>query len=118
MGSTRTDYNGQIYDSKFESEYAYELDMRARANDIETWERQIPLELVVNGWVVSKYKIDFLIHHKDGTKEYVETKGWASPTWKLKWKLFTALYEDLPKTKVTLVKQYENWKMHPLKRAK
>ena len=37
----RTDYNGAVYDSKLEAGYAQELDLRIRAKDLKSWERQV-----------------------------------------------------------------------------
>ncbi len=93
------------YDSKFEAGYAQELNLRQKAKDIKSWDEQIVLDLNVNGFRVCTYKIDFIVYHNDGTIEYVETKGYPTPVWRLKWKLFEALYSDLPDTKLTVVMQ-------------
>lgn len=98
------------YDSKFEAGYAQELELRKKAGDIKDFEEQKTLELIVNGYVVCTYRIDFIIIHNDGLKEYVETKGFATPVWKLKWKLFEACYSDLPDTdKCTVIYQGKTW---------
>lgn len=101
----RSEYNGSIYDSGFEASYAKELDLRKNAGDIKDWDRQTVLDLVVNGYLVCTYKIDFIVYHNDGITEYVECKGWATPVWRLKWKLFEALYSELPDVKLTVVQQ-------------
>lgn len=93
------------YDSKFEAGYGQELELRLKAGEIEGFETHVPIPLVVNGYEVCKYYVDFVIFHKDETMEYVETKGYPSDTWKLKWKLFCALFEDDPNVKITLVMQ-------------
>ncbi|MBI5402470.1 MAG: DUF1064 domain-containing protein [Ignavibacteriae bacterium] len=98
-------YNGFQYDSGFEASYAQELDLRIKAKDIKSYERQVTLELIVNGYIVCTYRIDFIIHHKDGTLEYIECKGYATDYWRLKWKLFEALYSNLPNTKLTIIQQ-------------
>lgn len=100
----KTTYNNYQYDSKFEANYAQELDLRKKAGDIKDWERQKTLELVVNGFIVCTYRVDFVVYHNDGTIEYVETKGWWSPYAKLKFKLFEALF-DKPGVKITVVQQ-------------
>lgn len=117
-GSTakKMEYDGYLYDSKFEAGYAQELDLRVKAKDIKSWERQKTLELVVNNYVVCTYKIDFIIYHNDDTIEYVETKGYAHPTWRLKWKLFEALYGDEPGVQLTVVKQRNNFNLRKLKK--
>lgn len=105
-GSARkTKWGGQQYDSKFESEYAMELDMRQKAGEIESWETHKSMPLIVNGYHIGDYKIDFVVHHKDGTEEYVETKGFADKAWRIKWKVFCAMHEDDPNKIITLVWQ-------------
>lgn len=101
----KQEYNGFRYDSGFEASYAMELDLRVKAKDIERYDRQVNLSLEVNGYAVCTYRIDFIIHHLDGTLEYVECKGYQTDVWKLKWKLFEALYTDKPDVKLTIVQQ-------------
>jgi hypothetical protein len=93
------------YDSKFEAGYAQELELRKKAGDIKNWEAQKTLDLIVNKFKVCTYKIDFIVYHHDGTIEYIETKGYATPVWRLKWKLFEACYSDLPNVKLTVIYQ-------------
>src|ERR1035437_8118780 len=99
----KQEYNGFRFDSGFEASYAAELDLRIKAKDIKGYDKQINLDLIVNDYVVCQYRIDFIVYHLDGTKEFVETKGYATDTWKLKWKLFEALYSDIPDVKLTVV---------------
>ena len=101
-------YDGVIYHSKLEASFAAELDLRMRAGDMSHWERQIKLELKVRGIRITNYYIDFIIHHYDGHREFVEVKGMATEVWKLKWKLFEATFEDFkkhPDDVMLLVKQ-------------
>ena len=84
-------YNGQMFDSKFEAKQAWELDMLKKNGEIINWEAHKRLPLVVNGYKVCDYEIDFIIY-REGETEYLETKGYATDVWKLKWKLFEALY--------------------------
>lgn len=88
-------YNGVRFASKKEANYAAELDLRIRAGDIVSYERQLPFPIVVNGKKVCKYIPDFVITHTNGGREVVEVKGYATPEWKLKKKLFEALYPEL-----------------------
>lgn len=110
-------YKNRIYDSKFEGNYAQELDLRQKAGEIEKWEAQVLIPLVVNGYKVCDYTIDFIAYYPDGTKEYIETKGYATPLWRLKWKVFEALYSDLPNVKLTIVKQRNNFYLRKLKKV-
>lgn len=114
----KANYNGYIYDSKFEAHQAYELDMLMRAGEIKSWERQVNLPLKVNGYKVCDYKIDFIAYHNDDIIEYIEVKGIAFPVWRLKFKLFEALYSDKPNVKLTVIKQKNNWSMRKLRKGK
>ena len=98
-------YNGKIYDSNFEAGFARELDLRKKAGDIKDWEQQVNLDLIVNGYKVCTYRIDFVVHHNDGTTEYIECKGYPTPVWRLKWKLFEALFGNDPNNKLTIIQQ-------------
>jgi hypothetical protein len=102
--NVRVEYNGVSYQSKKECAYAQELDLRKRAGDIKSWVRQVKIDLTVNGKHITNYFIDFLIMHNDDSFEYVEVKGYETEEWKLKWKIFNILYENIPNTKLTLVK--------------
>jgi hypothetical protein len=97
-------------DSKFEAGKANELELLKKAGEIKDFREQVTLELIVNTYLVCTYKIDFIVEHHDGMFEYIETKGYATPQWKLKWKLFEALYSDKPNTKLTLEFQGKSWK--------
>lgn len=110
-------YNNQKYDSGFEAGYAAELDLRVKAKDIKSWERQVKIPLDVNGYHIANYYIDFIIHHLDGITEYVETKGYATDVWRMKWKIFEALYGDKPDVVLTVVKQANNFNLRKLKKV-
>jgi len=114
----KQEYNGFRYDSGFEANYAQELDLRIKAKDIKGYDKQVNLDLIVNGYVVCQYRIDFIVHHNDGTTEYVECKGYQTDVWKLKWKLFEALYSDRPDVKLTIVQQGNRYKPPKLIKAK
>ena len=97
--------NGTTYDSKFEAAKAMELEMLKKAGEIEGFDSHLRLPLCVNGYTVCDYYIDFAVYHNGGMVEYIECKGFPTPTWKLKWRLFCALYEDDPNVKITLEMQ-------------
>lgn len=104
FSNVKTAGAGGLYHSKLEQRYGAELDLRKRAGDIKEWERQVRISLDVNGAHICNYYIDFVITHNDGTKEYVEVKGFETDTWRLKWKLFEALYQSKPGVRLTIVK--------------
>ena len=101
--SNKCIYNKNIYHSRFEAKYAQELDLRLKAKDIAGWERQIKIPLEVNGYLICNYYIDFVIYHNDEIIEYVECKGFSTDLWKIKWKLFEALYGDKEGIKLTVI---------------
>lgn len=103
-GSKSQVYNGRSYHSKLEAGYAMELDLRKKAGDILGWIPQVMVNLDVKGKHICKYYVDFKILHKDGTEEFVEVKGFATEVWRLKWRLFEALFGDDPTVKLTVVK--------------
>lgn len=59
---------------------------------VESWERQIPFKLRVNGFLICTYKVDFLVRYADGRRELVEVKGMQTDVFKLKLKLFKATF--------------------------
>jgi len=98
-------YNGYSYHSKAEAQYAWELDCRKKAKDIKDWERQKKIEFYAYGKHICNYYIDFVIHHNDGTKEYVEVKGFETNIWMIKKKLMKAwVASEEPRNKYTIVK--------------
>ena len=103
-GAKSTIYDGKVYDSKKEAAYAAELDLRLRAADILRWERQVRLDLKIDGRHICNYYIDFVITHNDGSKEYIEIKGFKTEVWRLKWKMTEVLLEKMdPGSKLTLI---------------
>lgn len=107
--SKSTEYNGIVYHSKLEAAYAQELDLRIKAKDIKSWERQTKLDLRVNDIHITNYYIDFVIHHNDDSREFVEIKGFVTSTWRLKWSLFEAVFDKEfkkhPDDCMTVIKQ-------------
>lgn len=97
--------SGGLYDSKFEAAKAQEIELMIKAKKIQGYDPHLRIPLIVNGYTVCDYYIDFAVYHLDGTVEYIETKGYATDTWKLKWRLFCALYKDYPNVKITLEMQ-------------
>lgn len=102
----KKEYNGEIFDSTFEAKIAQELDWRVKGGDIQSYETQVEIRIIVNGVFICKHLMDFVITHNDGSIEYVEAKGYETAVWKLKKKLFLALYPGVkytirknPKTK-------------------
>lgn len=102
--------DGHRYDSMFEARVADELGLRKKAKDIKDYQRQVRLDLRVNGQHVCFYKIDFIIIHNDGHKEFLEVKGLELPLWRIKWRLLEILHEEMePGSELTVVKQSSRW---------
>lgn len=120
-GAVKTEYDGYKYDSKFEASVAMELDLRKKAKDIKDWERQYKVEM----WAYDKFgtpkmkvthKVDFRLHHNDGSYELLEAKGVETADYKMRrrWLEEFWLPEHLDHT-YTVVKQktgygYNNYK--------
>jgi hypothetical protein len=92
----RCQYNGIWYDSKFEAQYAMNLDWRLKGKDIKAWERQYPIEIRTDADdLIRRHKVDFRIRHNDDSFELVEVKGFETPEYRLLKKLIENLW--LPK---------------------
>lgn len=101
-------YNGIYYHSQFEANYASELDWLVKSKEIKSWERQVKLDLKVNGYHITNYYIDFIVHHFDGSRDFTELKGHETADWRLKWSLLEAVFDDFkehPDDMMVLVKE-------------
>ena len=126
-GAKSTIYDGISYHSKLEAQYARDLDLRIKAKDIKSWERQVlipinvyydkkgnpiltdkdALEIKNEGGLflhICNYYIDFVITHNHGGLEYVEVKGMELPVWRMKWKLTEAILGNRPDIELIVVK--------------
>lgn len=79
-GAKRTEFGGYKYDSKFEASVAQDLELRVKAKDILGYDRQFKVEMWAydqNGKQAMKksHKVDFRLHHLDGSFELLEAKG-------------------------------------------
>jgi hypothetical protein len=115
-GAQRARYNGQVYDSTFEAEVAQELDLRQKAGDIKAWDRQFVVEIVghlPDGTAAykRKHRVDFRIHHNDGSYELYEAKGVETADYKITRKLLETLWLPLhPDHRYTMVKKTNYFK--------
>ncbi len=88
-GAIRTEYDGYKYDSKFEAAVAQDLTLRKKAKDIKDFDRQFKVEMWAydeNGKKAMKvsHKVDFRIHHNDGSYELLEAKGVETSDYKMR----------------------------------
>lgn len=109
--AVRQTHNGYSYDSKFEAQVAADLDLRVKAKDIKDYDRQYKVEFYVKKFDDTPYrlgshKIDFRIHHNDGSFELYEAKGIETADYKKRRKWLEDLWlpEHLDHT-YTVVKQ-------------
>ena len=95
----RTVYDGVRYDSKREAQHAAKLDLLRKAKPfgsrVVDLLRQARYPLRVNDVLVCTYVADFWVKFGDGRVELHEVKGYETREWKLKRKLFEALYPDV-----------------------
>jgi len=91
-------YDGRTYHSRKEANYARTLDLLKHVRDpaqrVAQWKAQARVPLDVNGKHICDYYCDFLVEFADGRHEWHEVKGFATPEWRLKEKLFRAIYPD------------------------
>lgn len=109
--AVKTEYNGVWYDSKYEASVAQELDLRLRAKDFKSWERQFKIE----AWAYTKdgqkafkvtHRVDFRILHNDGSYELLEAKGTITTDYKWRKKFLEQLWlPEHPDHIYTVVKQ-------------
>ena len=111
-GAKRTVANDGIKrDSKFEAGVADDLLMRKQSGDIKDYDSQFKVEMSAyrkNGEPAFKmtHKVDFRIHHNDGSFELLEAKGVETADYKIRRKFLEQLWlpDNLDHT-YTVVKQ-------------
>jgi hypothetical protein len=101
FNAKKTEYNGDMYDSKKEAEYARELDLAMHAVDekdrVKRWERQLRFRVKIEGVYFTTYVLDFMVVYADNRVEYIDVKGYkkgpAYDLFKLKKKLVEYQYK-------------------------
>jgi hypothetical protein len=95
-GNLKTEYDGYVYMSKKEANYAQQLDYLKKAKDprdkVISFERQVPFQIILNGVKICKYMADFKVIFGDGHIEIIDVKGVRTQTYRLKKKLVEAQY--------------------------
>lgn len=115
-GAKRTEFNGKIYDSKFEAQTAHSLELRKRAGDIKDYD----IQFLVDVWVYRedgekafrvKHKVDFRIHHNDGSFELYEAKGIETDDYKWRRKFVENVFKPMNLDhEYTVIKQNSNYR--------
>lgn len=110
-GAKRTEFKGKIYDSKFEAGVAAELETRKRARDIKDYETQYRVEVAVyrgdgTPAFYVRHKVDFRIHHNDGSFELLEAKGVETSDYRWRRKFLEEIWlKENPDHIYTVIKQ-------------
>jgi hypothetical protein len=115
--ATRTVFLGDRYHSKGEAGYAMSLEAERGAGEILSWERQVKLDLQINGKHITNYYMDFAVHVDANTVELREYKGYETGEWKLKWRILEATLFEIGERyypgkdiRMVLVKHKSSWK--------
>jgi len=87
--------DGHRFDSRREADYYEQLKIEKIAGLIKSFERQVEFPLSVNGSVICRHRVDFLVTLPDGRREVREVKGFETAEWNIKRKLFSALNADI-----------------------
>ena len=90
-GNVRTTWAGITYDSKAEAATAAMLDLMQAAGVVSFWERQVSYALGAG----ITYRCDFRVHYPAGSAHVIDVKGYSTPAFKLKRKLFEDQYHPL-----------------------
>ena len=98
FNARKAQYNGDIYDSEKERNYARTLDIKrkAKGNDkVLEVSRQVPFDIRVNDIHIAKYILDFKVTYPNRV-EHIDVKGYkkgaAYQNFRLKKKLVEAIY--------------------------
>lgn len=112
-GAKRQEFNGKLYDSKFEAATAQSLELRKLGKDILDYDTQYKIEAMayrsdgVPAFMV-KHKVDFRIHHHDGSYELLEAKGIETDDYKWRRKFLEHIWlPEHPDHTYTVVKQHK-----------
>ena len=93
--STKIDFNGIRFDSKFEAKVYEDLLFQLNLGLLIEIKRQVKIPLEVNGVLICNYICDFRVVDKYGQVKYVEAKGMVLPVYAIKKKLFLALLPSI-----------------------
>jgi hypothetical protein len=89
----KTTIDGIIFDSKREAARYFQLKLLERAGELKELKRQVTYRLEVNGQLICKYIADFeYISINTGELVTEDLKGFITPEFKLKAKLFKAIF--------------------------
>ena len=87
---------GHLHHSSGEARHCDDLQLLVKASEIKGFEIQKRFDFVVNGKKICSHYVDFLITTKEGLAVVQEYKGFETGEWKIKKRLFEALYPQIP----------------------
>lgn len=93
--SCRCTLNHQ-HDSRKEADYCFQLQALKAAGEIKDFEYEKSYDLCINGKRICQHKPDFTVTAIDGTVSVHEVKGFATADWRLRRKIFEAVFPDIP----------------------
>lgn len=91
-------YHGHVHDSRLEANHCAVIADMVKRGEIESYERQVKLPLKVNGQLIATHYPDFVVKHKNGDLEIIESKGFPTEVWRLKMALTKLLYPKVSYT--------------------
>lgn len=107
--------DGIEFDSQLESHYYLHLKDKWEKGEIEHFQLQpryiLQDSFKKNGKTFRKieYVADFEVYHLDGEVEVVDVKGFETPDFKIKRKMFEKVYEDYTLSLIKYVKKFGGW---------
>lgn len=97
----KTEYEGRVFDSKREADFAKRLNWLRHAKQesdrVTRIEYQVPLAVVVRNTHICKYICDFKVYYADNHTEYIDVKGMKTAVYKLKKRLVEAQHQIIIK---------------------
>lgn len=98
-------YNGDYYHSTGEAKHAAKLDLQKKIGEIHDWERQVKIEIPINGKLWRTWTIDFKVWVTADRYEFHEYKGLELEDFKMKWDAIMLQKEELfPDVEFKLIK--------------
>jgi hypothetical protein len=100
FGNKKVVVDGITFDSTKESIHYGKLKLLKKAGEIEDFFCQVKFSIDVNKKHIANYFLDFEVWHLDGTKEYIDVKGFdtkrkkyiTTDVFQIKKKLVEAIY--------------------------
>lgn len=87
--------SGHEHPSKLEAGFCDQLHDLLKKGLIRRVAVQVKFSLDVAGHHICNHIVDFMVEYQDGKTVVFETKGFETPSWRIKKKLFEALYPHL-----------------------